>query len=81
MKKLINNYKDKFESRKNSSYIGLKIAGLIVLVAILGFIIYLILSETVFAAELSNAAYNAVLAAGVNGGSALAPEVSVAVGG
>ena len=64
MKKFISNYKDKFANRGNSRYVGLKIAGLIVLLAILGGIIYLILSETVLAAELSNTAYTTVLATG-----------------
>ena len=81
MKKLINNYKEKFGNRKNSSYIGLKVAGLIVLAGILGFFIYLILGETVFAAELSNTAYTAVLAADINSSPVLTPEVFPAFGG
>jgi len=52
MKRLIENYKERFRNRGMSNYVGLKVTGLIVLVGILIFAIVLLLSETVFAAEL-----------------------------
>ena len=52
MKRIIDNYKDKFNNRGMSSYVGLKITGLIVLLGILAFVIFLILNETALAAGL-----------------------------
>ena len=60
MKKFLDNYKDKFNNRSSSSYVGLKIVGLLVLVAIFAFIVYLILSETVLAADLPQKLENTV---------------------
>jgi len=51
MKRFIENYKEKFQNRGNSSYTGLKIVGLIVLLAIFVGIVVLILGETVLAAD------------------------------
>lgn len=52
--KFIEQFKEQYRNKGNVQYIGLKITGLVVLVAIFIFVIYLIGSETIFASELAS---------------------------
>jgi len=54
MKRLIDSYRDSFRDRGVSNYIGLKIVGLVVLIAVFGFIVVLIANEIVLGVELIN---------------------------
>ena len=48
MKKFVDRYKERFHNRGNSTYVGLKIAGLVAMAALVIFLIVQIVNETGF---------------------------------